>query len=178
MYWLHLIIQVFGLSFNVVHQSGSATLTTSRPLILLVVFKWPYVGRYEDRLILVFLDTQLNKRFIITRPLSVIVGDKTLHEQLKPKQPYRPHTRTTLKERGKINIVEGVKPESLKAITYVVRLPIATVPPPLQNLLRSSESIGRVLKQIKKTFLPEVLTSKTYGRFFKHLLWIEEIKME
>jgi helicase MOV-10 len=99
-----------------------------------------------------------------------------LHEELKPKQPYRPDTRTTLKEIGKI--VRGVKPESLKAIPYVVRLPLATVPPPLQDLLRSSQSIGRVLKQIKKIFLPEVLTSKTYGRFFKHLLWIEELKME
>jgi len=51
--------------------------------------------------------------------------------------------------------------------------------PPKELMIgRSSESIGRVLKQIKKTFLHEVLTSKTYSRFFKHLLWIEEIKME
>ncbi len=158
------------------HQSGSTTLSTLRPLILLVTFKQPYVGRYEDRLELVFQDTQLKKRFIITRTLSVIVGDKTLHEQLKPKTPYRPRTRTALKEIGKI--VEGVKPKSSKTIPYVAVLPKATVPTPLQDLLRSSESIGRVTKQIKKIFLPEVLTSKTYGRFFKHLLWIEELKME
>lgn len=158
------------------HQSGSTTLTTSRPLVLLVIFKQPHVGRYEDRLELVFQDTQLKKRFIITRTLSVIVGDKTLHEQLRPKTPYRPRTRTALKEIGEI--VEGVKPKASKVIPYVAALPKATVPTPLQDLLRSSESIGRVTKQIKKIFLPEVLTSKTYGRFFKHLLWIEELKME
>lgn len=171
-----LFLITHGSSFNVAHQSGSTALTTSRPLNLLVIFKQPYIGRYEDRLELVFQDTQLKKRFIITRTLNVIVGDKILHEQLKPKIPYKPRTRAAVKEIGQV--VEGVKPNALKTIPYVAVLPQAKIPAPLQDLLRGSESVGRVTKQIKKIFLPEVLTSTTYGRFFKHLLWIEELKME
>lgn len=162
-------------SFTVAHQSGLNALS-SRPLVLSVTFKQAHIGRYEDRLELVFRDTQLGQQFVITRIIKAIVGDKALHEQLKPKKPYIPRARSARKEITEV--VEGVKPLALKAVPYVAALPKAGIPMPLRRLLEGSESIGRISKQLKSAFLPATLNSKTYGRFFKHLLWIEEAKME
>jgi len=124
----------------------------------------------------VFRDTQLGQQFIITRTIKAVVGDKALHEQLKPKKPYIPRARSARKEIKEV--VEGVQPPALKVIPYVAALPKAGIPVPLRKLLEGSESIGRISKQLKSAFLPATLNGKTYGRFFKHLLWIEESKME
>ena len=145
-------------------------------MVLSVTFKQAHIGRYEDRLELVFRDTQLGQQFIITRTFKAIVGDKALHEHLKPKMPYIPRARSARKEITEV--VEGVKPPALTAIQYVAALPKAEIPVPLRKLLEGSESIGRISKQLKSAFLPAGLNSKTYGRFFKYLLWIEESKME
>ena len=152
------------------------SLTRLRPLTLIVAFQQPHIGRYEDRLELSFEDTQLRKRFGISRTLKAIVGDKATHEALKPKSPYIPRSRSVRKEIGEV--VEGVKPASLTAIPYVAPLPRALIPAHLQSILAGSESVARVVAQIRKIFLPAQLNSANYGRQFRHLLWIEEFKME
>jgi len=93
-------------SFAIVKEPNLKSLTRLRPLTLIVAFQQPHIGRYEDRLELLFEDTQLRKRFGISRTLKAIVGDKATHEALKPKSPYIPRTRSVRKEIGEV--VEGV----------------------------------------------------------------------
>ncbi|KAF8970478.1 RNA helicase [Flammula alnicola] len=70
------------------------------------------------------------------------------HEALRPTAPYVPRSR------GR----QGIKPPALTAIRYVVPLPRADIPSHLQTILAGSDI--------------------SYSRHFKHLLWIEEFKME
>ncbi|KAF8156820.1 RNA helicase [Crassisporium funariophilum] len=149
---------------------------TSRPPNFALIFKQAYVGRYEDRLEFVFEDTQLKKRFVIVRTLKAIVGNKAEHEALQPRAPYVPRSRSTRK--AILEIVEGVKPPSLNAIRYISPLPRANIPTNLQTNLSSSESTSKITARIKKLFMPANLDSTSYSRHFKHLLWVEEFKME
>jgi helicase MOV-10 len=158
---------------------GNLRNVTSRtPIQLAVSFKEPFIGRYEDRLELVFEDTQLKKQFVIARSLKVIVGNKAEHEALQPKTAYVPRTRSTRKIIPEQDIVEGVKPPALNAIRYVVSLPKATIPTHLHNILASSETMAKVVSTVRKVFMPQDFNSDTYGRHFKQLLWVEEFKSE
>ena len=162
--------------FSVRITSPGRNLSNLRPLTIAIGFKQAYIGRYQDRLELIFEDTQLKKRFIITRALKAIVGNKTEHEALRPKAPYVPRSRS---QRDPIlQIVEGIKPPANSAIPYVGRLPKAQIPTRLQTLLSSKDPVSKVTAQIRKIFIPNVLNSESYGQHFKHLLWIEENQME
>jgi helicase MOV-10 len=70
--------------------SPKREISNLRPLSLIIGFRQGFLGRYHDRLELIFEDTQLKKRFIITRALKAIVGNKAEHEALQPKVPYVP----------------------------------------------------------------------------------------
>ena len=158
---------------------GNVRSVTSRaPIQLAVSFKEHFIGRYEDRLELIFEDTQLEKQFIIARSLKAIVGNKAEHEALQPKTAYVPRTRSTRRIIPEQDIVEGVKPPALNAIRYVVPLPKATIPTQLHNILASSETTAKVVSTVRKVFLPQDFNSDTYGRHFKQLLWVEEFKSE
>jgi helicase MOV-10 len=111
----------------------------------------------------------------MTRPVKAVVGDRALFHELTPKEPYTPPKGGTEKEIGEV--VGGVKPAAQKAIRYKAKLPAATIPKSLHDLLSSSEPVIQTVKRTKE-ILPEHLTSATYGTFFKNLLWIEEMKME
>lgn len=149
---------------------------SGRPITLKITFRQSHIGRYEDRLELLFEDTQLKKQFIISRTLKAIVGNKTDHEALKPKSPYIPRPRTT--RQPEKQVVEGVAPAALDAIPYVGRLPRAEIPQPLLSILSGSETVSQQISHVRRVFIPNILNSDTYGRHFKHLLWIEEFKME
>ncbi|KAJ3508690.1 hypothetical protein NLJ89_g5619 [Agrocybe chaxingu] len=162
--------------FRVTLSGTSRNVTSSRPLTLTLVFKQPFVGRYEDRVEFRFEDTQLRKRFVISRTLKAIVGNKAEHEALQPRTPYVPRSRTARKAIAEI--IEGVRPPALNAIPYVGRLPKADIPTQLQGILSGSESTSRLISHVRRVFLPEALNSVNYyGRHFKYLLWIEEYKM-
>lgn len=158
--------------------SNARNVTSRSPIQLAVSFKEPFIGRYEDRLELVFEDTQLNKKFVIARSLKVIVGNKAEHEALQPKTAYVPRTRSTHKIIPEQDIVEGVKPPALNAIRYVISLPKATIPTHLHNILASSETTAKVVSTVRQVFMPQDFNSDTYGRHFKQLLWVEEFKSE
>ena len=147
-----------------------------RPLNLVIGFKQSFIGWYQDRLELIFEDVQLKKRFIITRTLKAIVGNKTEHEQLQPKAPYVPRSRSN--RTPVLNVVEGIKPLTTSVIPYVGPLPRAHIPNRLITILSGKESQAKITTQIKNYFLPRVLDSATYAQHFKHLLWIEEHRME
>lgn len=140
------------------------------------MFRQSRIGRYEERVEFIFQDTQLQKRFIISRTLKAIVGNKADHEALRPVIPYVARKRGNRQREDKV--VEGVAPPSLKAIPYVGKLPMAPVPLPLMNLLRGPGRVEEKIDDVKTMFIPRQLNVETYGRHFKHLLWIEEIKME
>ena len=148
------------------------------PLTLHIGFKQPYVGRYQDRLELLFENTKSKKKFIITRALKAIVGNKGEHEALQPKTPYRDIPRSTSQRNPIIKVVEGIKPPATSAIPYVRPLPKAHIPKPLEKLLSGKDSIAKMTTQVKNVFLPQVFDSQFHGQHFKQLLWIEEFRME
>jgi helicase MOV-10 len=147
-------------------------------LTLNIGFKQPYVGRYQDRLELLFEDTKLKKKFIITRALNAIVGNKDEHELLQPKIPYRDIPRSDSQRSPILKVVEGVKPLSTLVIPYVGRLPKAPIPKPLEKILSSKDSVAKMTDRIKSAFIPQVFNSKSHGQHFKNLLWIEEFRTE
>ncbi|TFK28524.1 RNA helicase [Coprinopsis marcescibilis] len=162
--------------FSVISASHDLCITSNRPVQVKLSFRQRFIGRYEDRLELVFVDTQLRKKFVISRPLNVIVGSKSEHEALKPALPYTPRPRTT-REPEK-NVVEGVPPPSSSSIPYVVSLPRAPIPNHLLVVLNGTESVAKQVEHIKRVHLPSKVSGLTYARHFKNLLWIEEHKTE
>ncbi|KAJ3568894.1 hypothetical protein NP233_g5410 [Leucocoprinus birnbaumii] len=156
---------------------GSRRKVTSQPIAVKVTFIGQYIGRYQDRLEFQFEDQQLRKAFIISRTVRAIIGDRTVHEQLKARAPYVPRIRTRREPETKV--IEGIAPPSLNAIPYVVKLPRAMIPSQLLSTLTlSSQPSHETIESIKRGFLPRLLDSDTHGRHFKNLLWIEEHKME
>jgi helicase MOV-10 len=166
----------FSAKFFVRVNSLKCDISNLCPLTIVIEFKQGSIGRYQDRLELVFEDTGLKKRFIITRALKAIVGNKAEHEQLQPKAPYVPRSRSN--RTPVLEVVEGVKPPARFIIPYVGPLPKASIPNRLQNILSGGDSVAKITSQIKNIFIPQVLDSSSYGQHFKHLLWIEEYKME
>ncbi|KAF8632178.1 hypothetical protein AX17_004918 [Amanita inopinata Kibby_2008] len=161
--------------FDVDVEGASRTITTITPITVEVTFTQIYAGRYEDRLEMLFEDIQLEKRFIISKPLCAIVGNKADHEALKAKVPYIARPRTT--REPELQVVEGVAPPSTKAIPYIGRLPLAHIPYHLLSTL-SAGTTGDIIARVRRTYLPRHFNSETYARFFKHLLWIEEFRSE
>ena len=149
---------------------------SGRPITVRVTFRQNHIGRYEDRLELVFEDVQLKKRFTISRAVSAIVGNKDDHEALKPKEPYIPNIRAG--RSPMTNVIEGVAPPAVTAIKYIGRLLDARIPRGLLSVLLGPEGVRRQILHIQRAFLPSNVNGDTYGRLFKQLLWIEEFKME
>ncbi|KAF8621326.1 hypothetical protein AX15_007864 [Amanita polypyramis BW_CC] len=161
--------------FEVIVEGANRNITTITPVTMQVTFKQKYVGRYEDRIEMLFEDIQLDKRFIISKPLYAIVGSKTDHEALKAKAPYTIQPRTT--REPELKVIEGVQPPSTTAVPYVGRLPLAPIPSRLLSTL-SSGTTGDIITRIRRTYLPKEFNSETYGRFYKYLLWTEEYRSE
>lgn len=124
---------------------------------------------------LIFEDTQLQTHFVIVRTLSAIVGNKTDYDMLRPTAPYVPRYRGN--RQPATDVVEGVMPPAVRAVTYVVELPHAPIPSSLLSTL-STGSQSQILTRVKSVYLPRTFDTQSYARFFKHLLWIEEFWME
>jgi helicase MOV-10 len=143
------------------------------PITGQVLFQSSHNGRHEDRVEIVFEDE--GQRFAVVRSLRAIVGSKTDHGLLKPTAPFvrkKKITREPEKE-----IFEGVPPPALKAIPYVVKLARSDIPIKLSAAL-STGSTSDIIGRVRRMFLPNAWESSTYSRHFKHLIWIEEYKME
>ncbi|RDB30431.1 putative helicase MOV-10 [Hypsizygus marmoreus] len=154
---------------------GACMIKVSQSLTFSVTFCQNYAGRCQDRLELVFEDTQLKTRFTIARPLFGIVGNKADHERLRPVAPYVPRKKSA--RQPELMVVEGIRPPALKAVPYVVPLPRAAIPGGLATTL-STGSPANILSRVQSVFLPPELNTQGYARHFKHLLWIEEFRME
>jgi helicase MOV-10 len=124
---------------------------------------------------ILFEDTSVRKRFMIVRSLQAIVGSSADHALLQPVAPYKGSKRPA---RAVItHVIPGVSPEALKAVPWVVHLPLAKIPAGLLSAL-TQHSGSKIIDRIKSTILPQTLDSQTHGQFFKHLIWIEERQLE
>jgi helicase MOV-10 len=141
-------------------------------------FKQPNVGRYQDRLELLFEDAKLKKKFIITRALNAIVGNKDEHELLQPKIPYRDIPRSKSQRSPILEVVKGIKTPATFVTPYVDWLPKAPIPKPLEKILSGKDSVAKMTARIKSVIIPQDFNSKSHGRHFKNLLWIEEFRTE
>ena len=83
----------YGLYVSVDGITILRNVVSGRPITVRVTFKQNHIGRYEDRLEVVFENIQLKKRFTISRAVSATVGNKVDLEALKPKEPYIPNIR-------------------------------------------------------------------------------------
>lgn len=129
----------------------------------------------DDRLEIIFEDTALRATFVIARPLKAIVGSQADYELLKPIAPFQPRQQT--RTQPETQVVSGVPPTSNNIIPYTIKLPKAQISASLLAAL-SEMSSGKALDHIRRVFLPKVINSSTYSRYFKTLLWIEEHRME
>jgi helicase MOV-10 len=145
------------------------------PIEFCVSFTSPFRGRFQDRLEFVFEDRSLNQRFVIVRDIRGIAGERSDHELLQPIAPYVP--RKWMPRAQEINVIPGIRPPALDAIPWVISLPDALVPKNLSDAVASGE-VKDILERLKRSFLPVDFSSDTYGRHWKYLLWLEEIRME
>lgn len=161
--------------FSITTTAEGAVLTYRRPTAIDIRFSTPHSGRMDDRLEILFEDTALRVTFVIARALKAIVGSQADHELLKPIAPFQPRRRT--RAQPEAQVVSGVPPPSKNIIPYIINLPRAQ---PSESLLAalSETSTGKALDHIKRVFLPKVIDSSTYSRYFKTLLWTEEHRME
>ncbi|KAG6857049.1 hypothetical protein H0H87_010405 [Tephrocybe sp. NHM501043] len=162
-------------SFEVTFPKSGSCITNTAPTRFSIALTQSYIGRCQDRAEFLLEDTQLRTRFIIVRQLEGIVGNEVDHARLRPSAPYVPRPKTT--RQLELDVVEGVRPPSMKAVPYVVPLPRAVIPGALATTL-STGSAEAKLARIRSVFLPSEFNSLSYDRHFKHLLWIEEHQME
>ncbi|KAG7441318.1 RNA helicase [Guyanagaster necrorhizus] len=152
---------------------GAFQLKYSQSVTVTVSACQKFPGRADDRLELVFEDQQLNTRFIICRPIHIIVGDSAAHKALQPKTQYVPRKRTT--RHPETTVVEGERPPALGAVLYIVKLPKYDIPKNLYATLATG-SVSEVAKRLREMFLPPTIEGASYGRHFRHLIWTEEFK--
>ncbi|KAF7318307.1 RNA helicase [Mycena chlorophos] len=138
-------------------HSGVLSYNTAYPFS--VTLQQGFLGRAEDLLEIVFEDTQLRKRFAIVRTLSAHVGSLADHEAIGARAPYVPRKRAQR------------PPEAGWS------LPHAPIPTNLASILGSGDT-KTVSENVRSLYLPRAFDSNGYGRHFKHLLWVEEHRME
>lgn len=166
---------VFYSRFNAI-RLGERILTHNVPTQVMITLNTRGVGLFDDRLILVFENTQDRSRWIITRQVNVTIGNRALHEALEPNPtPYvRPDP---LASEPVEDIVRGEGAPALRTISYIKPLPPARIPAGLARLLAGGEQEGAGLFEKVKARVPEQLNTETYANVFKTLLWVEEAQL-
>jgi helicase MOV-10 len=165
---------IFLCSFSV-SFTGPSSVIHQQPVQLPIKFRAIHNGCYEDRIVLVLEDVSLGQQFVVSRPLRAIVGNKEDHELLKPKSPFVLRKRT--RREPETEVISGEAPASTRAIPWVVKLPLGEIPKALAATL-SRGSHADVMRALETSILPSVLTTNTYNRHHKTLLWVEEYRME
>lgn len=142
---------------------------------MIVSFTREHLGIYEDRIELVFEDTNLGQKFLIARQARAIVAAPG-YSDLQPKVPFVPKKRTS-RDR-EMDVVPGDPPPALGAIRYVVPLPHNFIPDYYRRVLSTGGSVSNIVKQFRTMLMPRTFENTTYGRHFKALLWAEEYRSE
>jgi helicase MOV-10 len=146
----------------------------STHLLDLIFYTHDHLGRFEDRIELVFEDDELNERFVIARMIRVVVGNRKELEALAPISPYvRPRRK---RHEGVEDFIEGVKVPFVSDIQWAVKLPQYKVPAAVRDALAVGD-LDHQLSKIKQMILPREVTSETYRKHWSSLLHIEEMQM-
>lgn len=161
--------------FSVTFGDANAKLASQRRAEVQIKFAHIHRGLYIDRLDLLFEDAKLQKRLLITRSLSAMIGDEPEYHAMRPKGPYIPQKR--VQRDPETDVIPGIPPPALQAIRYVQRLPHAPIPGHLARILASGSLTYRE-KEFATSLLPRVLDSSTYNQYFKLLIWAEEHRSE
>ncbi|KAK2465578.1 hypothetical protein APHAL10511_002470 [Amanita phalloides] len=160
-----------------VTQDGKNSIITSRCSVKLkITLNQTHIGRYEDRLELIFENVQSKRQFLISRSIRVVLGDKEDQQNLKASSSYISRSRTAPRK-PETKIIKGEKPRLMGSIPYIVKLPGATIPPALLAALSEGSRV-EITERIRATFLPAILDPRTHAKYFKTLLWIEEHRTE
>ncbi|KAK1226927.1 hypothetical protein PQX77_010098 [Marasmius sp. AFHP31] len=162
--------------FRVTVQENDV-IDSSTPLHLEVHMTTKNYGIAEDRLELIFQDTQLHTCFLICRTLRVHVGSQSDHNELEPATPYVPKPKKRSARQPEKEVVHGELAPSLRAIPYVRKLPMAFMTYRLVRSLALGNS-AQVVEALRKHHLPKAFDSVGYADHFRHLLWAEEFQME
>ncbi|TRM60361.1 P-loop containing nucleoside triphosphate hydrolase protein [Schizophyllum amplum] len=155
--------------------TGNITVPFDDSLRIEVEFHAEFLGIFEDRLEVVFEDVQLMREFVIVRAMRASVGDRATFDALKPTTPYIPRKRVD--RTPETEVVEGPKPEVLDAIAYIGKLPRATIPLRLHDVLSRGKN-GEIVGHLRGAFLPRTFDTDGYSKHFKCLLWAEEYRSE
>ncbi|KAK7676351.1 hypothetical protein QCA50_020692 [Cerrena zonata] len=157
-------------------SAESSGIRYGQDLRIKISFKQQYLGRYEDRLEIVFEDLTLNKSFVIVRPVTATVGSKEDHDALKPVTPYQP------KKRGsrdpETSVVAGPPPTATKVVRWVTKLPWAEIPKNISSILIEGDPPDETARNLQLTVLPPRINTDTYARYYQTLLWVEEFRMQ
>ncbi|CAG7847798.1 Probable RNA helicase SDE3; AltName: Full=Silencing defective protein 3 [Serendipita indica DSM 11827] len=129
------------------------------------------LGRFQDRLELVFLDVVDRKKFAIVKPLLVIVGSQEDYDLLKPIAPYVPAARR--KRETVQELVESTPPPAISRIQWTVRLLEYELQKGLKTIL-DTPSKEEKMRLLKSGFIPRTFSPQTHARLFHILLYIEE----
>jgi helicase MOV-10 len=155
--------------------AGSVSVRSNVPITVRLCFTSSFRGRYQDRLEFVFEDRSINQQFVIIRNIHAIAGERADHASMQPSAPYIP--RKWMPRTREVEVIPGVRPPALTSIPWVVSLPDAFVPNALSETVASG-SVKDILERLRRSFLPASFNHQTYGRHWKNLLWVEEIRME
>lgn len=130
-------------------------------------------GRFQDRIELVFYDTDSRRQFAIVKPISVIVGNREDYEALKPIAPYVPRIILRKEPVIDINITDGERPASISSVRWVKSLPQYHIPEALKWTL-DLPSMGNKIKLLKSGFILGELSPDMHTKRFHTLLYMEE----
>jgi len=159
-------------SFTVPAFRGQLLLNQSRTLVIKLL---PLnLGRFEDKIELVFRDASLSQLFVIARHLRAVVANKSELDKLGPASPYlRPPRR---EHRPRDDDIDGVRYSFPSDINWVVKLAKHNVPNAVRDALASGSPEDHIAA-IKSRVLPRNFTAETYARHWTTLLHLEEIQM-
>ncbi|TFK72809.1 RNA helicase [Pluteus cervinus] len=168
-------IRLLHADLNSMRKTRNLTMDPGATIQVKVTLQTNYVGRYDDRIEFLFEDLQAKYKFVISRPVRAVVGDRADHQSLRPVAPFVPRPRT--RRQREEDVVAGPPLPEASAIQYTTRLLPANIPPHLADVL-SKQSQREVVAAVKQDYLPQILSTATYSRHFKTLVWIEEFQAD
>ena len=171
-----------GTHFSARLQGSSKNIRPGWTRTVLVLFHPSYVGHYEDTLELVFWHHDLKRRFLITRQVKAVVGDRTDHEQIRPSAPYTGPRRVPRFNIEQARIVESNRPPTWTPTVWKERLPEYKVPQRIIDAAFGPEILGRrnanAARANVKGLMPAVLSADTYATWWQVLLYVEEEQLK
>lgn len=161
--------------FSIVIQGTNRRLGVEDSIRVTISFKQENLGIYEDRIEFIFEDVNLHQKFVITRPIRLVVASPEYNDFV-PKAPYVPKQRVT--RDPETDIVPGDPPPAISSIKYVVPLAQAFIPERASFVLKNGRSVASVIRQFKGAILPTPFNELSYARHYKMLVWAEEYRSE